>query len=87
MLFSNKKKQIRLAKLYSIGSDQTGINRQKLVGALTALFKDTLGELPKDYVIHGPYGISKWSSIKLKTFLIRLEEKGHEKYYSLTGDT
>jgi hypothetical protein len=43
--------------------------------------------MPLDYDIHGPYGIKKGSSVKLKTFKNRLEKIGHEKYYALDGGT
>ena len=87
MLFDKQKSKFRVVKLYSIGRDQDEIDRPKLVESILRLFEKNFNEFPENYDIHGAYGIAKGSSVQLKTFLKKLDNKGHEKYYALSGDT
>ena len=86
-MFFRKKEKFVAIKLYSIGSEQKKISRPDLVSALLSLFECEFSMLPKEYVISGPYGVRKGSSIGVKAFKNKLSSKGHEQYYGLTGDT
>lgn len=86
MLFQKKDKVIAI-KLYSIGTAQVKIDRPQLVDSILGLFDIEFSELPKKYVIHGPYGVRKGGAVGIKSFKRKLQEKGHEKYYALSGDT
>jgi hypothetical protein len=83
-----KKKAIFSAvKIYSIGNDQERINRPDLVEAILYIFEDHLNELPQIYDIHGPYGIPKGKGVGIRGFKNKIEQKGHDKYYGLWGQT
>lgn len=82
-----KRKPVIAFKFYSIGSNQDGINREKFVESLLEVFKAQFNELPREYVIHGPYGIAKGQSVGIKDFKNKLQLKGHSKYSALSGDT
>jgi len=86
-MFFKRKEKIKAIKLYSVGSDLEGINRQLLIKNIVEIFDSLFLELPKDYVIHGPYGIRKGGSVEIKAFNRKLESKGHDKYYALSGET
>ncbi|MBQ4833679.1 hypothetical protein J8L70_10540 [Pseudoalteromonas sp. MMG010] len=86
-MFSRLKFNLTALKLYSIAEDQYEIDRSNLVDLVLEYFKNQFGELPKEFVIHGPYGISKGQSVGIKAFRNKLNSKGHEKYYALSGDT
>lgn len=86
-MFFNKSKNIVAFKFFSIGKEQEGINRPALVGSLLELFESDFGELPEEFVIHGPYGIPKGRHVGIKAFKNKLKLKGHEKYYALNGKT
>ena len=86
-MFFNKSEEIVAFKFFSIGKEQDGMNRQALVESLLELFESDFGELPKEFVIHGPYGIPKGRHIGIRAFKNKLKLKGHEKYYALSGKT
>lgn len=86
-MFFRKRKKVKAIKLYSIGSEQIGIERLNLVESMFDIFENQFGDKPNAYVIHGPYGIKKGSSVGIRAFKNKLATKGHEKYDSLTGET
>lgn len=86
MFFRNKNK-VTAIKLYSIGNDQAGISRPDLTDTIFKVFEKQFCEVPKSYVIHGQYGIRKGGSVGIKAFKDKLDAKGHERYYALTGET
>lgn len=86
-MFSRQKDKLTALKLYSIAGDQCKIDRSKLVDSVLEYFENQFGELPKEFVIHGPYGISKGQSVGIRAFKNKLNLKGHENYYALSGDT
>ncbi|TKB45384.1 hypothetical protein [Thalassotalea mangrovi] len=58
-----------------------------LVNDIIDIFESKFLELPKDFVIHGPYGIPKGGAVGIKSFEKKLNSKGHDKYYALSGNT
>ena len=50
-------------------------------------FESELKDIPKEFDIHGPYGIPKGQTIGIRAFKNKLEQKGHDKYYGLDGST
>ncbi len=72
-------------KLYAI--DVPMARRESILNAIILTLKTNFNQLPKNYVIHGPYGVRKGGSILYKTFVKKLAEKGHEKYYAVDGQT
>ncbi|MBE1299867.1 MAG: hypothetical protein GJ680_08195 [Alteromonadaceae bacterium] len=86
-MFFKKKNKITVIKLYSIEHDQVGILRPELTKTILKGFELQFGEIPKNYVIHGPYGIRKGASIGVEAFKNKLNNKDHGKYYSLSGET
>jgi hypothetical protein len=82
-----KKDKFNAIKLYSIGLEQERIDRPAFIEELLKFFENKFEELPKEYVIHGPYGVRKGGSIGIKAFKNKLRTKGHEKYYALDGST
>lgn len=71
-------------KLYCIGEPK---NRELLLQRILSSLQETFGALPEEFDIHGPYGIRKGSSIGYRAFQNKLTQKGHEKYYALSGET
>jgi hypothetical protein len=86
-LFSRKKDKFTAIKLYSIDDEQSKINRPILVERILEFFESELNGIPKEFDIHGPYGISKGQTIGIKAFKHKLEQKGHNEYYGLDGIT
>lgn len=86
-LFAKNKTVYRAIKLYSIDSDQDKIDRAGLVEAVLTMFTHHFSGPPKEYDIHGPYGVRKGSSIGIKAFRNKLQKFGHAKYYALHGYT
>lgn len=86
-MFARREPVYRTIKLYCVGDDQTKIDRAGLVDALLAMFENLFRSVPRSYDIHGPYGIRKGSTVGLNAFKSKLEKIGHEKYYSLNGET
>lgn len=79
--------RFRTIKLYSIAQDQARIDRPLLVESVLSVFSRCFKTLPRDFDIHGPYGVRKGTSVGIKAFRSKLEKKGHEKYYALNGYT
>ncbi|MDP5138638.1 hypothetical protein [Rheinheimera baltica] len=86
-MFLKKKDEFTAIKLYSIGKDQGLIDRPALVEAILDVFESMLEEMPKNFDIDGPYGISKGRTVGIDSFKNKLHQKGHEKYYALMGRT
>ncbi len=86
-MFFKKKDEFTAIKLYSIGKDLEFINRPVLVEAILDVFQNILNEMPQDFDISGPYGISKGRTVGIESFKNKLQQKGHEKYYALMGST
>ena len=86
-MFFKMNNKVTAIKLYSIGSDQAGISRPDLTDSILKGFEEQFGEIPKCYIIHGPYGIRKGGSVGITAFKNKLNAKGHDKYYALTGKT
>lgn len=78
----------RAIKLYSIvrDSEEDTLDRQLLIDTVLNLFEEYFKELPKEYDIHGPYGISKGSSVGIKAFRDKLSKKGHDSYSMVRGN-
>jgi hypothetical protein len=82
-----RQENYRVIKLYSVVNSEISIKRPTLVDKILSLFDEHWGVLPKEYDIYGPYGIRKGSSVGIKSFKNKLEQKGHEKYHGLVGYT
>ena len=86
-MFSRKKDKFTAIKLYSIDDEQSKIDRPILVQRILEFFESDLNGAPKEFDIHGPYGISKGQTIGIRAFKNKLEQKGHDEYYGLDGTT
>jgi hypothetical protein len=71
-------------KLYCLGEPS---HRELLVSQILKSLQATFDAFPAEYDISGPYGIPKGSTIGIKAFQNRLAKKGHDKYFSLSGET
>ena len=71
-------------KLYSTSPP---LDREVLVLSILKSMQDSFGALPVEFDIHGPYGIKKGSTVGFKAFQKKLEQKGHDGYYALSGNT
>lgn len=89
MFFRNKevKKEVAVIKLYLIDSTISNNAKAQLLETLLSYFENQFGEMPEEYVIHGPYGVPKGSTVGLRAFRNKLKIKGHDKYYGLNGST
>lgn len=76
--------RIRAIKLYSLGEPS---ERNVLVSCILASLEKVFGTAPAEFDIHGPYGVKKGTTIGLESFQKKLSQKGHDKYYALTGET
>ena len=85
-MFFKKKEKFKVIKVYVLDEDQETIERAMLVNSILNLFESNL-ETPKDFDIGGPYGIRKGASCGVKAFKNKLEKKGHNDYYALSGIT
>lgn len=86
-MFFKKKDEFTAIKLYSIGKDQEFLNRPVLVEAILDVFQNILNEMPQNFDISGPYGISKGRTVGIESFKSKLQQKCHEKYYAFMGCT
>lgn len=80
----NSVPKITAIKLYCIGEPP---NREILLSRVLTSLQESFGALPDEFDIGGAYDIKKGSSIGYRAFQNKLTKKGHEKYYSLTGET
>ncbi|SFG87402.1 hypothetical protein SAMN05518865_12115 [Duganella sp. CF458] len=81
-----KKPPITTLRLYALqkqGDDY--IQRPQLLKGVFAAWKSVTGTLPEDFDIDGPYGIAKGRTVGLKSFLSKLQKKGHSAYHGYTG--
>ncbi len=81
--------RFRAIKLYTVAAEghALALNRPLLVQTILDVMHHHFQALPKEYDISGPYGIRKGSSVGIKSFLNRLQKKGHDKYYAMHGST
>lgn len=76
--------RIKAIKLYSLGDPS---ERNVLVSCILASIEKVFGTTPAEFDIHGPYGVKKGTTIGLESFQKMLSQKGHDKYYALSGET
>jgi hypothetical protein len=78
---------VRALKLYSVWSLDKAkvVDRPALVEGLLSVGEKFFGSLPREFDIHGPYGISKGRSVGIKAFRNKLAKRGHADYYALDG--
>jgi hypothetical protein len=78
---------MRALKLYSVwpvGAPKF-INRPALVEGLLSICERFFGSPPQTFDIHGPYGITKGTSVGVQAFRNKLAKRGHDDYYALDG--
>lgn len=82
-IFSKKPKNT-IIKLYALNVPYK--DRENVVNTSVLVCEKFFQKKPNEYVIHGPYGISKGRSVGYKSFINKLTKKGHEKYYAINGN-